>query len=162
MSLVKFAMAGGERLQRQAVVVNSIDLSGTSGKISAVPACLCCCLKAYVEMFFLCDLSRTINIFSQFQNGDFFFSQAQTSLVWKYSFSMMCLVFQVKCDSWIKSCLQIVQQRSQGSALFFFFFWQAGQEVVHQLVMNESLLKNASKNVQGIQRTCTFPVALVV
>lgn len=56
--------AKGERLQRQAVVVNSIDLSGTSGKISAVPACLCCCLKACVEMLFLCDLSRTANIFS--------------------------------------------------------------------------------------------------
>lgn len=42
--------AGGERLQKLAVVVNSIDLSGTSDKISAVPACLCCCLKACVEI----------------------------------------------------------------------------------------------------------------
>lgn len=46
----KVSKAGGERLQTLAVVVNSIDLSGTSGKISAVPACLCCCLKACVEM----------------------------------------------------------------------------------------------------------------
>lgn len=45
----KVCKAGGERLQRLAVVVHSIDLSGTSGKISAIPACLCCCLKACVE-----------------------------------------------------------------------------------------------------------------
>lgn len=46
----KVCKAGGERLQRLAVVVNSIDLSDTSGKISVVPACLFCCLKACVEM----------------------------------------------------------------------------------------------------------------
>lgn len=46
----KVCKAGGERLQRLAVVVNGIDLSGTSGKISAAPAHLCCCLKACVEL----------------------------------------------------------------------------------------------------------------